>query len=96
MYYTGLDPRAMKPVYVPRSAHDKALQRALLQWRRPEKRALVLEALHKAGREDLIGFGKKCLVRPSRFPEPGRPSAAGNVKNRAPARRDPPKKQKKR
>jgi hypothetical protein len=98
MYYTGLDPRTMKPVYVPRSAHDKALQRALLQWRRPEKRALVLEALHKAGREDLIGFGKNCLVRPGRFSETrsGKPSAAGNAKHKAPARGAPSKKQKKR
>lgn len=64
MYYTGIDPRTMKEVYVPRSPHEKAMQRALLQWRKPEKRALVLEALRTAGREDLIGFGKHCLVRP--------------------------------
>ena len=64
MYYTGLDPRTMEPVYVPRDPHEKAMQRALLQWRRPEKRALVLEALRAAGREDLIGFGKRCLIRP--------------------------------
>ena len=64
MYYTGLDPRTMEPVYVPRDPHEKAMQRALLQWRRPEKRALVLEALRAAGREDLIGFGKHCLIRP--------------------------------
>ena len=43
---------------------DKALQRALLQWKRPEKRRLVVEALHRAGRTDLIGFGRDCLVRP--------------------------------
>jgi len=64
MYYTGLDPRTMKPVYVPTTPHDKAMQRALMQWKRPEKRPLVLEALHTAHREDLIGFGKNCLVRP--------------------------------
>ncbi len=64
MWYTELDPRTMKPVYVAKSAHDKALQRALLQWKRPELRRLVVEALHKAGREDLIGYGKDCLVRP--------------------------------
>ncbi|MBQ2830071.1 MAG: YgiQ family radical SAM protein [Oscillospiraceae bacterium] len=64
MYYTGIDPRDMSEVYVARDAHDKALQRALLQWRRPEKRALVEEALRKAGREDLIGYGKNCLIRP--------------------------------
>lgn len=64
MYYTGLDPRTMKPVYVPKTDHEKSLQRALLQWKRPDKRHLVLEALHKAGRRDLIGYGKYCLVRP--------------------------------
>lgn len=62
MYYTGLDPRTMKPVYIPNSPHEKAMQRALLQWRKPVNRELVLEALHKARREDLIGFKKNCLV----------------------------------
>lgn len=66
MYYTGIDPRTMKPVYVPTDAHEKAMQRALMQWKRPEKRRLVLEALHKTGREDLIGYGKGCLIRPDR------------------------------
>ncbi|GHV33863.1 YgiQ family radical SAM protein [Clostridia bacterium] len=66
MYYTGFDPRTMKPIYVPRSPKDKAMQRALLQWNRPEKRALVLEALRRAGRMDLVGFGKRCLIRPER------------------------------
>jgi len=66
MYYTGIDPRTMQPVFVARSSQEKALQRALLQWKRPEKRRLVLEALHKAGREDLIGFGRECLIRPNR------------------------------
>ena len=66
MYYTGLDPRTMEPVYVPRNPHEKELQRALLQWKRPEKRRLVMEALHKAGREDLIGYGPDCLLRPLR------------------------------
>ncbi len=72
MWYTGLDPRTMEPVYVAKSPHDKALQRALLQWKRPEMRRLVVEALHRAGREDLIGYGKECLIRPlrsSRGPE---------------------------
>ena len=64
MYYTGLDPLTMKDVYVAKSFHEKELQRALLQWKRPEKRRLVLEALRAAKREDLIGFDKKCLVRP--------------------------------
>ena len=57
MYYTGLDPRTMEPVYVPRTPEEKAMQRALLQFQNPANRRLVLEALRKAGREDLIGFG---------------------------------------
>ena len=64
MYHTGIDPRTMEPVFVPTSPHDKAMQRALMQWKRPEKRPLVLEALRLAHREDLIGYGKHCLVRP--------------------------------
>lgn len=64
MYYTGVDPRTMEPVHVPRSPHEKALQRALIQYRDPKNRELVLEALRKAGRMDLVGFGPKCLVRP--------------------------------
>jgi uncharacterized radical SAM protein YgiQ len=64
MYYTGLDPRTMEPVYVPRTPEEKAMQRALLQFQNPANRRLVLEALRKAGREDLIGFGKGCLVPP--------------------------------
>jgi radical SAM superfamily enzyme YgiQ (UPF0313 family) len=72
MYYTEIDPRDMTPVYVPKTFHEKAMQRALLQWRRPEKRRLVIEALKTAGREDLIGYGKNCLVRP----DSGRPHSA--------------------
>lgn len=64
MYYTGLDPRTMKPVYVPVNPHEKALQRALIQYRNPNNYELVAEALHKAGRTDLIGFDKRCLIRP--------------------------------
>lgn len=64
MYYTGLDPRTMKPVHVAVSAEEKAMQRALLQWKRPDKRPLVRKALYQAGRKDLIGFGKECLLRP--------------------------------
>lgn len=64
MYYTGVDPRTMEKVYVPRSAHEKALQRALIQYRDPKNRDLVREALIKGGREDLIGHNKKCLLRP--------------------------------
>ena len=64
MYYTGLDPRTMEEVYVPKSPHEKALQRALIQYRNPKNHALVVEALTKAGRTDLIGFGRECLIRP--------------------------------
>ena len=64
MYYTGVDPRTGKPVYVPKNPHEKAMQRALIQYRRPENYELVKEALLKAGRADLIGFGKNCLIRP--------------------------------
>ena len=64
MYYTGVDPRNMQPIYVPRDPHEKAMQRALIQYRKPENWRLVNEALHKAGRTDLIGFGEKCLIRP--------------------------------
>ncbi|MCR5665800.1 MAG: YgiQ family radical SAM protein [Eubacterium sp.] len=64
MFYTGLDPRTMEPVYVPKSEKEKAMQRALIQYRDPKNYKLVKEALLKAGREDLIGFDKKCLIRP--------------------------------
>ncbi len=64
MYYTGLDPRTMKPVYVPTNPHEKAMQRALIQYRNPKNYYLVKEALETAGREDLIGFEKRCLIRP--------------------------------
>ncbi len=66
MYYTGLDPRTMEPVYVPTNPHEKAMQRALIQYRRPENRPLVEEALKLAGRTDLIGYGPKCLIRPEK------------------------------
>jgi uncharacterized radical SAM protein YgiQ len=66
MYYTGLDPRTLEPIHIPKTPHEKELQRALLQWKRPEKRRLVMEALHRADREDLIGYGPDCLLRPSR------------------------------
>lgn len=64
MYYTGLDPRTMQPVYVAVNPHEKAMQRALIQYRNPKNYDLVVEALTKAGRTDLIGFDKHCLVRP--------------------------------
>lgn len=66
MYYTGLDPRNMQPVFVPRSYEEKAMQRALLQWKNPANYTLVRRALRLAGREDLIGYGKKCLAPPEK------------------------------
>ena len=66
MYYTGVDPRNMKPVYVPRDPHEKAMQRALIQYRDPRNRNLVREALEKTGRTDLIGYGRHCLIHPDR------------------------------
>lgn len=64
MYYTGIDPRTGKKVYVPKTSKEKAMQRALLQYKNPENYELVKEALLLAGRKDLIGFDKKCLIRP--------------------------------
>ena len=71
MYYTGLDPRTMEPVYVPRDPHEKAMQRALIQYRDPKNYALVHEALTLAGHQDLIGSGPKCLIHPPRGAKPG-------------------------
>ena len=71
MYYTGYDPRTMEPVYVPTNPHEKAMQRALIQYRNPKNYELVEEALTKAGRTDLIGFDKKCLIRPKSGFKPG-------------------------
>ena len=67
MYYTGLDPRTMKEVYVTTNPHEKAMQRALIQYRNPKNYDLVYEALTKAGRQDLIGFEKHCLIKPRKF-----------------------------
>lgn len=64
MYYTGVDPRNMKPVYVPKNPHEKAMQRALIQYRDPKNYELVLEALKQAGRMDLVGYESHCLIRP--------------------------------
>lgn len=66
MYYTGLDPLTMEPIYVPKTSHEKALQRALIQYRNPANYDLVREALVKAGRTDLIGWDEQCLIRPKR------------------------------
>ena len=91
MYYTGLDPRTMEPVYVPTNPHEKAMQRALIQYRDPKNYALVREALEKAGRQDLIGFGKECLIRP--YPpkkdagKPGGKQEAGKPAGKGPSRK---------
>jgi len=77
MWYTGLDPRTMKPVSVPKAPRDKAMQRALMQWRKPQNRHLVLEALRLTGREDLIGFGKRCLIRPEKPQERRKKAGSG-------------------
>ncbi len=66
MYYTGINPLTMEYVYVPRNPHEKAMQRALIQYRKPENYDLVEEALLREHREDLIGYGPECLIRPRR------------------------------
>lgn len=80
MYYTGLDPRDNTPVYVAKNAHEKAMQRALIQYRNPANYDLVYEALVKANRQDLIGFSKKCLIRP-KTAQKGRNHEKGYQKN---------------
>ncbi len=78
MFYTGINPLDMKPVYVATDYHEKQLQRALLQFNRPQNAPLVREALRRAGREDLIGYGPDCLVRPDP-PQDRRPAPKTNV-----------------
>ena len=82
MFYTGIDPLTMKPVYVATDYHEKQLQRALLQYNRPQNASLVREALIKLGREDLIGFGAECLVRPERG-APAQKSTPSQSKSKA-------------
>ncbi|WP_455582530.1 YgiQ family radical SAM protein [Dysosmobacter sp.] len=92
MYCTGLDPRTMKPVYVPTNPHEKAMQRALIQYRDPKNYALVREALEKAGRRDLIGFGPKCLIRPrgeKPAPSPGSKGRGDPSRPQSPAKKAP-------
>ena len=87
MYYTGLDPRTMQPVYVPTDPHEKAMQRALIQYRDPKNYALVHEALEKAGRTDLIGSGEKCLIRPRKGEQkPQKPKGKTAAQRTAPAK----------
>ena len=80
MYYTGLDPRTMKKVYITSSPHEKAMQRALVQYRKPENYDLVKEALLKCGRNDLIGFDKNCLIPPRKISGNSK-SKNNNIKN---------------
>lgn len=91
MYYTGLDPRTMKPVYVPSNPHEKAMQRALIQYRNPRNYDLVEEALTIAHRTDLIGYDKKCLIRPRN--KKNSPDPSGNA-TEASRRPEPAKKKK--
>lgn len=91
MYHTGVDPMTMEPVHVCRNPHEKAMQRALIQYRDPKNHGLVCEALRLAHREDLIGFDRKCLVKPRRMAsEHSRQKASGT-----PAARSKPAKKKK-
>ncbi len=99
MYYTGLDPRTMEKVYVPRDPMEKAMQRALIQYRDPANYALVLRALKAAHREDLIGSGPKCLIRavpPRRhrevYPTPRPVTPRHQLKSRRPDPSGPKKK----
>lgn len=102
MYYTQLDPRTLKDVYVARDPHEKAMQRALLQWKNPKNRVLVLEALHAAGREDLIGNAKNCLASERSFgprtrkPAKAKTDAAPTAPVASAAKPRPPKKHPKR
>ena len=93
MFYTGLDPYTMQPVFVPRTTEEKAMQRALLQYFMPKNRALVEKALSIAKRRDLIGLGKDCLIAPSKTPER---SAKPERTRNGDKKKSSPKKEKKR
>ena len=88
MYYTEVDPRTMKPVYVPKNPHEKAMQRALIQYRNPKNYDLVMEALRTEGRMDLVGFEKHCLIRPRQMKNNGYrpPQDKQNSKKKATAK----------
>ncbi len=92
MFFTGLDPRDMSEVYVPRDYEEKAMQRALMQYFNPHNQELVIKALKKAGREDLIGYEKRCLVQPMnhapRGEREGTASGRSNERGRDGARRE--------
>lgn len=93
MFYTEVDPRTMTKVYVPKTPHEKAMQRALIQYRLPRNYDLVMEALKKAGRTDLIGFDKKCLIKP-RKPSFSNGSGAHSSKGKASQKGSKPQKRK--
>lgn len=88
MFYTGLDPYTLENVYVASSAHEKAMQRALLQYFNPKNRRLVVDALTRAGRTDLIGNGEKCLIRPESNYSRGNQSKTNRPKATKPDRRN--------
>ena len=90
MYYTEMDPRTGKNVYVPKNPHEKAMQRALMQYRVPANYDLVKEALKKAGREDLIGFTSHCLIRPEKPTNSDKGQSAN--RNKAKSKQDNKKK----
>ncbi len=78
IYYTGIHPITGESVYVPKDPHEKAIQRALMQYKNPANRSLVLEGLRKTGRMDLVGFGPKCLLRPDKNEVNSRKSTGAN------------------
>ncbi len=83
MFYTGLDPYTMKEVYVAKTAEEKAMQRALLQYYNPQNRDIILKALKKCGRYDLIGTGDKCLVKPDKAPAKAKNTYGTRKNNKA-------------
>jgi len=94
MFYTGLDPRSMKPVYVARSPEEKSMQRALMQFRSAKNQALVRKALRLAGREDLIGRDRECLVPPEAPRGAGRSTSINTRQSKTTAHQKPSVKQK--
>lgn len=81
MYYTGIHPLTGEKVYVPKNPHEKAIQRALMQYKNPANRELVLEGLKMTGRMDLVGYGPKCLLRPLRENHGGQQHTQGSSRN---------------
>ena len=90
MYYTELNPLTGKPIFVPKTTEQRQVQRALLQYRNPKNRRLVLQALRKAGRSDLVGYGPGCLLRPERPERPERPAEPERASRRRRVERSKP------